>query len=94
MRALFHEQERSMSFNLANQSAEVRNAGEDEKSRLFQLWQQNLHRAKVDAARLVGEKAKRKGKWEEWLRSQLGDMSPPEYASMVQREVRRLIANR
>ncbi|WP_417660353.1 hypothetical protein [Pseudomonas sp.] len=79
-----------MSFNLANKPAEERNAGEAEKARLFELWQQNLQRSKVDAARLFGEKSKRKGKWEEWMREQVAQLTPPEYASMVLREVRRL----
>lgn len=83
-----------MSFNLANKPSAQRNVEEAEKARLFEIWQQNLHRTKVDAARLVGEKSKRKGKWEEWLRAQLAQMTPPEYASMVQREVRRLLAAR
>ncbi|MGX5220525.1 MULTISPECIES: hypothetical protein [Pseudomonas] len=83
-----------MSFNLANKSAEERNAGEAEKARLFELWQQNLQRSKVDAARLFGEKSKRKGKWDEWVREQVAQLTPPEYASMVQREVRRLNSQR
>ena len=83
-----------MSFNLANKPSEQRNVEEAEKARLFEIWQQNLHRTKVDAARLVGEKSKRKGKWDEWLRTELAQMTPPEYASMVQREVRRLLAAR
>jgi hypothetical protein len=83
-----------MSFNLANKPSEQRDVEEAEKARLFELWQQNLQRTKVEAARLVGEKSKRKGKWDEWLRAQLAQMTPPEYASMVQREVRRLLAAR
>ena len=83
-----------MSFNLANKPSEQRNVEEAEKARLFEIWQQNLHRTKVDAARLVGEKSKRKGKWDEWLRTELAQMTPPEYASMVRREVRRLLAAR
>lgn len=83
-----------MSFNLANKPAAQRSEEETEKARLFELWQHNLHRAKADAARLFGEKGKRKGKWEEWLRAQLAALNPPEYASMVQREVRRLLAVR
>ena len=83
-----------MSFNLANKPSDQRNVEEAEKARLFEIWQQNLHRTKVDAARLVGEKSKRKGKWDEWLRTELAQMTPPEYASMVQREVRRLLAAR
>ncbi|WP_369959804.1 hypothetical protein [Pseudomonas benzenivorans] len=83
-----------MSYNLADKPAAERDVAEAEKARLFELWQNNLQRAKVDAARLFAEKSKRKGKWEEWLRGQLGELSPPEYASMVQREVNRLAAPR
>jgi hypothetical protein len=81
-----------MSFNLANRPVAERAALEDEKSRLFDLWQSNLGKAKSDAARLMGEKAKRKGKWAEWVRSELDVMSPPEYANMVRSEVNRLMA--
>lgn len=81
-----------MSFNLANRPLHERAALEDEKSRLFDLWQSNLGKAKGDAARLIGEKAKRKGKWSEWVRAELDLMSPPEYANMVRSEVNRLMA--
>ena len=57
-----------MSFNLANKPLAERAALEDEKSRLYDLWQSNLGKAKGDAARLFGERAKRKGKWAEWVR--------------------------
>jgi hypothetical protein len=50
-----------MSFNLADKPLAERAALEDEKSRLFDLWQSNLGKAKGDAARLFGERAKRKG---------------------------------
>lgn len=60
-----------MSFNLANKPLAERAALEDEKSRLYDLWQSNLGKAKGDAARLFGERAKRKGKWAEWVRSEL-----------------------
>jgi hypothetical protein len=40
----------------------------------------------------MGERAKRKGKWSEWVRSELDGMSPPEYANMVRSEVNRLMA--
>ncbi|WP_439889348.1 hypothetical protein ACSX1C_10300 [Pseudomonas sp. MBLB4123] len=83
-----------MSYNLADKPAAERDVAEAEKARLFELWQNNLQRAKADAARLFAEKSKRKGKWEEWLRGQLGELSPPEYASMVQREVRKLAVPR
>ncbi|UVJ42323.1 hypothetical protein NVV94_16950 [Pseudomonas sp. LS1212] len=81
-----------MSFNLANKTLAERALIEDEKSRLFDLWQSNLGKAKGEAARLIGEKSKRKGKWAEWVRSELDGMSPPEYANMVRSEVNRLMA--
>ncbi len=81
-----------MSFNLANKSLAERAMIEDEKSRLFDLWQSNLGKAKADAARLIGEKSKRKGRWAEWVRAELDSMSPPEYANMVRGEVNRLMA--
>ncbi|WP_296249853.1 hypothetical protein [Pseudomonas sp. UBA4194] len=81
-----------MSFNLANRSLAERAMIEDEKARLYELWQSNLGKAKADAARLIGEKAKRKGKWAEWVRTELDGMSPPEYANMVRAEVNKLMA--
>ncbi|MGY4495822.1 hypothetical protein [Pseudomonas sp. TE3610] len=81
-----------MSFNLANMSLAERALIEDDKSRLFDLWQSNLGKAKADAARLIGEKSKRKGRWAEWVRAELDGMSPPEYANMVRAEVNRLMA--
>jgi hypothetical protein len=81
-----------MSFNLADKPLAERAALEDEKSRLFELWQNNLGKAKGEAARLFGERAKRKGKWAEWVRAELDAMSPPEYANMVRSEVNRLMA--
>ncbi|MEQ7922004.1 hypothetical protein ABQX22_22610 [Xanthomonas sp. WHRI 1810A] len=81
-----------MSFNLANKPLHERAALEDEKSRLYDLWQGNLGKAKGEAARLMGERAKRKGKWSEWVRSELDTLSPPEYANMVRSEVNRLVA--
>lgn len=81
-----------MSFNLANKSLAERAAIEDEKSRLFDLWQSNLGKAKGEAARLFGERGKRKGKWAEWVRAELDGLSPPEYSNMVRSEVNRLMA--
>ena len=40
-----------MSFNLANKPLAERAALEDEKSRLYDLWQSNLGKAKGDADR-------------------------------------------
>ncbi|MNF26673.1 hypothetical protein D3C76_543880 [compost metagenome] len=81
-----------MSFNLANKTLAERALIEDEKSRLFELWQTNLGKSKGEAARLIAEKSKRKGKWAEWVRTELDGMSPPEYANMVRSEVNRLMA--
>ena len=81
-----------MCFNLANRPLPVRTPLEDEKCPLLALWQSNLGKAKGEAARLMGERAKRKGKWSEWVRSELDTMSPPEYANMVRSEVNRLMA--
>ena len=81
-----------MSFNLANMSFEERAQIEAEKARLFEMWQSNLGKAKGDAARLIAEKPRRKGKWAEWVRAELDGMSPPEYASMVRSEVNKLMA--
>lgn len=80
-----------MSFNLANRSLEERQAIEEEKSRLFELWQNNLGKAKGEAARLMGERSRRKGKWNEWARAELEALSPPEYANMVRAELNRQV---
>lgn len=50
-----------MSFNLANRSLAERAMIEDEKARLYELWQANLGKAKADAARLIGEKPSARG---------------------------------
>lgn len=44
-----------MSFNLANMSFEERAQIEAEKARLFEMWQNNLGKAKGEAARLIAE---------------------------------------
>ena len=81
-----------MSFNLANKSLPEGAALEDEKARLFDLWQNNLGKAKGEAARLFGERSKRKGKWAEGVRAELDGMAPPEFSNMVRSEVNRLMA--
>ena len=78
------------SWNLALRPAEERQAMEDEKARLFEFWQQNLDRAKAEAGKLFAERSKRKGKWSEWARSELGEISPPELQSLVRSELARL----
>ncbi|MCO7516913.1 hypothetical protein NJF44_02555 [Pseudomonas guariconensis] len=81
-----------MSFNLANRSFEERAQIEAEKARLFELWQNNLGKAKGEAGRLIAEKPRRKGKWAEWVRAELDALSPPEYANMVRSEVNKMMA--
>ncbi|HEK1685167.1 TPA: hypothetical protein SMR42_001493 [Pseudomonas putida] len=81
-----------MSFNLANRDFAERAQIEAEKARLFQLWQNNLGKAKGEAARMIAEKPRRKGKWAEWVRAELEGMSPPEFADMVRSEVNKMMA--
>ncbi|MBJ9974344.1 hypothetical protein IAE35_00030 [Pseudomonas sp. S75] len=81
-----------MSFNLANRDFTERAQIEAEKARLFELWQNNLGKAKAEAGRLIAEKSRRKGKWAEWVRAELGGMSPPEFANMVRSEVNKMMA--
>ncbi|ANC04091.1 MULTISPECIES: hypothetical protein [Pseudomonas] len=81
-----------MSFNLANRDFAERAQIEAEKARLFQLWQSNLGKAKGEAARMIAEKPRRKGKWAEWVRAELEGMSPPEFADMVRSEVNKMMA--
>lgn len=81
-----------MSFNLANKSFQERAQIEAEKARLFEMWQNNLGKAKGEAARLISEKSRRKGKWAEWVRAELDAMSPPDYASLVRSEVNKMMA--
>ena len=81
-----------MSFNLANRSYAERQAIEEEKARQFEIWKANIGKAKGEAARLIGEKPRRKGKWAEWVRTELDQMSPPEYVNMVRAEVNKLMA--
>ncbi|AIN59274.1 MULTISPECIES: hypothetical protein [Pseudomonas] len=81
-----------MSFNLANMSFQERAQIEAEKARLFDYWQNNLGKAKGEAARLIAEKPRRKGKWAEWVRAELDGMSPPEFNQLVRSEVNKMMA--
>ena len=81
-----------MSFNLVNKTIAERVELEYEKSRLYDLWKNDLGKAKGEAARVFGERSKRKGKWAEWVRSELDAMSPPAFSSMVRSEVNKLVS--
>lgn len=63
---------------------------EDEKARLFEFWQLNLDSAKGEAGKLFAERSKRKGKWSEWARGEVAEISPPELQDLVRRELARL----
>ncbi|MDH4612559.1 hypothetical protein [Pseudomonas sp. BN102] len=79
-----------MSYNLAKLPQDERQAQEDEKARLFEFWEQNNERAKVEAGRIWAEKDKRKAKWKDWAYEQIDAMHPPEYQSLVKRELARM----
>lgn len=81
-----------MSFNLANMSFQERAQIEAEKARLFAYWQNNLGKAKGEAARLIAEKPRRKGKWAEWVRAELEGMTPAEFTGLVRSEVNKMMA--
>lgn len=90
MSAFSTTRNRSMSFNLVNLPHDERQAQEDEKARLFEFWQLNLERAKGEAGKLWSEKDKRKAKWKDWVAEQIDALSPPEYQSLVKRELERM----
>jgi hypothetical protein len=52
--------------------------------------EQNLASAQDDARRLLGQKSILQGAWLNWVASQLYQLQPAEYASMVRRELMRL----
>ncbi len=81
---------RPMSYNLAHLPMDERQVEEDEKARLFEFWQLNLERAKIEAGKIWAEKDKRKGKWKDWAAEQMDALNPPEYQSLVKRELERM----
>ena len=52
--------------------------------------EQNLASAQDDARRLFGQKTILQGAWLNWAASQLYQLQPAQYASMVRRELMRL----
>ncbi len=52
--------------------------------------QQNLADAQAKAAELLARKDDLQGAWLSWVASQLYELRPAEYASMVRRELQRL----
>ena len=47
-------------------------------------------RAVAEAQRLLARKAEMQGRWLPWVAQELYKLSPPEFASMVRRELQRL----
>ena len=52
--------------------------------------EQNLASAQDEARQLFGQKVILQGAWLNWVASQLYQLQPAEYASMVRRELMRL----
>ncbi|QMV64956.1 hypothetical protein VUJ49_07835 [Pseudomonas berkeleyensis] len=47
-------------------------------------------RAETEAQRLLSRKAELQGHWLAWVAQELYQLSPPEFANMVRRELQRL----
>lgn len=47
-------------------------------------------RAEAEAQRLLARKAELQGSWLPWVAQELYQLSPPEFANMVRRELQRL----
>lgn len=47
-------------------------------------------RAETEAQRLLSRKAELQGHWLPWVAQELYQLSPPEFANMVRRELQRL----
>ena len=55
-----------------------------------EFHEQHLFSAQTEAQQLFAQKAVRQGDWLSWVASQIYQMRPAEYASMVRRELQRL----
>ena len=55
-----------------------------------QFHQQHSMRAEAEARRLLEQRAVYGARWLDWVAAELYHLSPPEYASMVRRELQRL----
>lgn len=47
-------------------------------------------RAEAEAQRLLARRAELQGRWLSWVAQELYQLSPPEFANMVRRELQRL----
>ncbi len=55
-----------------------------------QFHQQHAARAEAEARRLLAQRAELGARWLDWVAAELYQLTPPEYAAMVRRELQRL----
>ncbi|MCQ4257691.1 hypothetical protein [Stutzerimonas stutzeri] len=55
-----------------------------------EFHQQHAERATAEAQRLIGQRSTLGTRWLAWVASELYQLTPPEYAAMVRRELARL----
>jgi len=58
----------------------------------FDFHQQHAERARSEAQRLFDQREVLGSRWLIWVAAELYQLSPPEYAAMVRRELQRLNA--
>jgi hypothetical protein len=56
----------------------------------FEFHQQHAERATAEARRLLAQQSALGSHWLVWVAAELYQLSPPEYAAMVRRELARL----
>lgn len=59
-----------------------------------QFHQQHAARAEAEARRLLDERASLRARWLDWVAAELYQLTPPEFAAMVRRELQRLNTQR
>ena len=55
-----------------------------------QFHQQHAARAEAEARSLLDERASLGARWLDWVAAELYQLTPPEFAAMVRRELQRL----
>ena len=55
-----------------------------------QFHQQHAARAEAEARRLLEQRAELGARWLDWVAAELYQLTPPEFAAMVRRELQRL----
>lgn len=59
-----------------------------------QFHQQHAARAEAEARRLLDQRASLGARWLDWVAAELYQLTPPEFAAMVRRELQRLNTQR